>query len=142
MRRLLLALALLMTPSVATAREISGIDWQLLAIDQQVVGFDIVATFRIETDGTITGKAPCNRYGSVNGAALPALSLGGIRATRMACDRLAEEQAFLDALSVMTTATPEGSANLILTGPDGRSMEFVLDRMNSLTRCLTCPPKD
>lgn len=140
--RCLAPVLLAMTIGPASASDLVGIDWQLLAIDQEVVGFDIVATLRIEADGTITGKAPCNRYGSVNTATLPALSLGGIRATRMACDKLKEEQTFFDALSVMTGARVEGSRNLVLTGPDGRTMEFVLDRMNSLTICTTCPPKD
>jgi heat shock protein HslJ len=140
--RHLLALVLAVFPAMANAQDMTGLDWQLLAIDQEVVGFDIVATLRIEVDGTITGKAPCNSYGSRNTATLPALSIGGIRATRMACDKLKEEQTFFDALSVMTEARMEGAKNLVLTGPDGRMMEFVLDRMNSLTICTTCPPND
>ena len=136
-----LALAMTVVPGMVPAQTITGIDWQLLAIDGAVVGFDIVATLRIEADGTITGQAPCNTFGSKNQGTLPALSLGGIRATRMACDKLAEEQAFFDALSQMTTLAPDGSSNLILTGPGWQTMEFVTDRMNSLATCKTCKPK-
>jgi heat shock protein HslJ len=140
--RHLLALALTLIPAMATAQDMTGTDWQLLAIDGAVVGAEVTATFRIEADGTIHGKAPCNSYGSRNSATLPALSLAGIRATRMACARLKEEQLFFDRLSAMTSVAIEGTENLILTGPDGRSLEFVRDRMNGQARCLTCPPED
>lgn len=102
----------------------------------------VTASLRIEEDGTMTGKAPCNSWSTMNRASLPALDLGGIRATRMACDRLEDETAFFAALAAMTEARLEGRRNLILTGPEGRTMEFVLTRLNSLTRCLTCPPKE
>ncbi|MCU0828266.1 MAG: META domain-containing protein [Tabrizicola sp.] len=133
-------LAISMIP--AAADDLTGRDWQLLAIDGQVLDFDIIATLRIAKDGAFTGKAPCNSWGTQNRATLPALELRGIRATRRACDKLAEENAFFDALSVMTALRIEGRKNLIFSGPDGRTMEFVTDRMNSLTRCLTCPPNE
>ncbi|MGL4238772.1 META domain-containing protein [Tabrizicola sp.] len=139
MRRLLV-LALAMMPAMSTAQTITGKDWELLAIDG--VFFDAQATMRIEPDGSITGKAPCNSWGTGNAAELPELAIKGIRATRRACDKLAEEQAFFDALALMTSAKMDGSRNLILTGPDGRTMEFVTEVMNSMTVCKTCPPKD
>jgi heat shock protein HslJ len=141
MRRLL-ALALTLIPAMSTAQDMTETDWRLLAIDGVVVGYDVAATLRIGADGTIAGKAPCNSYSAANKGPLPTLSLGGIRATRMACDKLDQEQAFFDALSAMAEARMDGSRNLILTGPEGRSMEFVLDLMNSLTKCTTCPDAD
>ena len=140
MRRLstpALALVLSLIPAMAPAQPLTGIDWQLLAIDGVVT--DISATLRLEPDGGIAGAAPCNRWSTRNTASLPTLTLGGIRATRMACYRPAEEQQFFDTLSAMTRLEQDGSRNLVLTGPEGRSMEFVIDRMNSLTRCKTCP---
>lgn len=133
---LLLALSL----TQASADTLTGRDWQLLAIDGVVT--DAKATLRIEADGSIGGQAPCNRWSAMNRATLPALDLPGIRATRMACDRLAEEQAFFDALGRMTGLAMAGDRNLILTGDAGQSMEFVHDRMNSLITCKTCPPQD
>jgi heat shock protein HslJ len=133
MRRLLV-LARTLLPGMSPAQTITGIDWQLLAIDGVVT--DTRATLRIEADGTLAGAAPCNRWSSMNAATLPALELRGIRATRMACDKLDEEQAFFDALSQMTSMAPDGERNLVLTGPDGRSMEFVIER----TVCKTCKP--
>ena len=130
MRLFPLLVAFAMTACTAQAQDPSevpaGVEWQLLAIDGAVT--DTSATLRIEEDGTLAGAAPCNRWSSVNGAELPALELRGIRATRMACDKLDEEQAFFNALSLMTTLAPDGERNLVLTGPDGRSMEFVIER--------------
>ena len=138
MRRLALILTTALLPNLSLAQTPVGTDWQLLAIDGVVLDQSVTATLRIEADGRIGGKAPCNSWSSQNAAELPALSLKGIRATRMACDKLAEEQSFFDALSAMTEAALDGDKNLILTGPDGRSMEFVADRTNDT--CKSCPP--
>ncbi len=142
MRRLALGLMLAITALPASAADVTGTDWQLLAIDG--VFTDAPATLRIGADGTISGTAPCNGFSGTSQAALPALALTGLSATRRACDRLADETAFFEALTVMTEAKVAGlpRRNLILTGPDGRSMEFVTEVMNSLTRCLTCAAQD
>ncbi|NJS40457.1 MAG: META domain-containing protein [Rhodobacteraceae bacterium] len=136
----LLALFPLTTQAQTAEAQTAPIDWQLVAIDGVVT--DMRATLRLSDDGTISGQAPCNRWSAMNGETLPALNLAAIRATRMACDRLADEQLFFDTLAAMTRLTPEGSRNLVLTGPDGRSMEFVSDLMNSLTTCKTCTDSD
>jgi heat shock protein HslJ len=132
-----LALASCITP-VLSAEPIIGIDWQLLAIDGQVT--DTTATLRMDDAGNVSGRAPCNRWFATTAAPLPAFQLTGIGATRMACDDLAKEDAFFDALSDMQSAALDGDRNLILTAPDGRSMEFVQDRTYSLTVCKTCNP--
>ncbi|MBA3908717.1 MAG: META domain-containing protein [Rhodobacter sp.] len=134
------ALVLALFPSMAPAQTINGIDWQLLAIDGTAT--DTHATLRIEADGIITGDAPCNRWSTVNSATPPALQMRGIRATRMACDKLADERVFFEALSGMTALRPDGDSNLVLTGPDGRSMEFVRDIMSNPTTCKTCKADD
>jgi heat shock protein HslJ len=140
MRRFLaLALALALGPTIAAAQTFTGIYWELLAIDGKVI--DARATLRIDDDNVLAGAAPCNRWSASNRVPLPALQLGGIRSTRMACDKLAVETTFFDALAAMTEVKMDGTRNLILTGPDGRSMEFVREVMNSLTVCTTCPPK-
>lgn len=141
MRLLPLLAALAVTAcTTAQAQDPTGIEWELLAIDGQVV--DIPATLSVDGEGNVSGKAPCNRYTGRNQASLPDLKLGGVAATRMACDRLADEQVFFDALSAMTRLERLDDRTLVLTGPDGRSMEFADDLMNSLTRCTTCAPKD
>ena len=83
-------------------------------------------TLQIGDDSQISGAAACNRYSVTNRAELPALQLGPIRATRMACPWLAEEQAYFDALSRMTALRMEGGT-LVLTDPAGERLEFVPD---------------
>ncbi len=126
----LLALSLAMSPTNATAQDP---DWQLLAIDGKRV--EMSATLIVSDDG-LGGKAPCNSWAAANRAALPALSILGIRATRMACADLADEQLFFVTLTQMDRLDQTG-ANLILTGPGGRSMEFVTDSTDAA--CTTCP---
>jgi heat shock protein HslJ len=142
--RSLLSLALALLPMMTSAQTpdhpITGIDWQLLAIDGSLTSAS--ASLRIEADGAMSGKAPCNRWFTTNAATLPDLRFDGIGATRMACDQLTEEQAFFDTLSVMTYVQADGGSTLILTGPDGRSMEFVLDAADSQTLCKTCQTED
>lgn len=136
MSRLPLVLAFALGTLPALAQSVPVTDWQLLAIDGVLT--DIPATLSLTADGSLAGKAPCNNWSANNAATLPALALKGIRATRMACDRLVDEQRFFDALSAMTTLAFDGETNLILTAPDGRSLEFV----PQLTVCKTCAAKD
>lgn len=138
-----LILVIALAPAMVHAQTITGTiidtDWQLLAIDGQF--FEANVVLRIEEGGTVSGTAPCNHWSSTNAATLPTLDLKGIRATRMACDRLADEQAFFDALVTMDRLDLAGPKNLILTGPDGHSMEFSLASISSSPDCKTCPPK-
>ena len=135
MRRLALAACLATLPTIGFALsplvEIAALiqdrDWQLLAIDGAVVDQGFTASLRVDAEGAISGMAPCNSYGAQNTGDLPDFKPGPIRATRRACDRLADEQVFFDTLSIMEGAAIDGIDTLILTGPDGRSMEFVQD---------------
>lgn len=140
MRRLVLvSLVATLLPGMTMSQTLTDIDWTLLAIDGVVI--DAPASLRLSPSGEITGKAPCNGYGARNSAVLPALAVGPIRATKMACDKLAEEQAFFDALGQMTEVRLEGG-HLVLSNADGRTMEFVVDPVNSRTVCVTCPPDE
>ena len=132
------AVSFALSPLVEIAALIQDRDWQLLAIDGTVVDAGFTASLRIAADGAISGMAPCNSYGAQNTGSLPDFAPGPIRATRRACDRLADEQVYFDTLSIMQSAAIDGLDTLILTGPDGHSMEFVQDRQNSQTICKTC----
>lgn len=127
------ACALLALP--LQAEEIAAGEWQVLALDGSP--FPAEATFSLDPDGKVSGKAPCNRYFGQTRARLPALDLGALAATEMACPALADEALFLQALAAMTTATLQ-EGHLILTGADGRSIELVRDRSAGATACLTC----
>lgn len=132
--RLLPLLAALAVTACTTAQaqnpspDPTGVEWRLRAIDGQVVDFP--ATLTLAANGDVSGKAPCNSYGGQNRATFPDLNLPALRATRMACDRLADERVYFNALSAMTRVDQPDTRTLILTGPDGRSMEFA-DDLNS-----------
>ena len=138
MRRLLLTSCLLLTPLAVLAD--SGVSSrQLSAIDGQAVEASVLASLRIEADGTISGKAPCNSFAFRNKGTLPVVRLGAIDATRMACGTMAQEGAFFDTLAVVDLAALGGDQSLILTGPEGRSLKFVGNRTLDATVCTTCP---
>jgi heat shock protein HslJ len=120
--RALPALLLMVFPAMSQTEGLIGRDWHLVAIDGRP--FTAGATLRIEAGGAMSGKAPCNRWSAANRAELPKLSLGAIRSTRMACDRMLEEGAFFAALATMTDARLDRDDRLILTGPNGRTTEF------------------
>ena len=86
---------------------------------------DVRTTLQIGEDNHLFGAAACNRYSVTNRAALPALQLGPVLSTRMACPWLAEEQAYFKALSRMTTLVLDGERTLVLMNPDGGRMEFL-----------------
>ncbi len=139
MRFLSVFAALAMTAAcTADAQDPAGVDWELLAIDGRLV--NIPATLTIDSSGRVSGKAPCNRYSGQSTAALPDLKLDRVAATRMACDKLDKEQVFFDALTTMTRLAEMSESSLVLTGPDGRSMEFARGPITSQTRCTTCAP--
>lgn len=117
-----LAAALAMTACTAQTPDPTGVEWQLRAIDGQAV--DIPATIVFDAPNLISGKAPCNRYSGQNRATLPVLDVPGFAATKMACDRLDDEQVFFAALSAMTRLEALADGTLVLSGPDGRSMTF------------------
>lgn len=141
MKRLALATSILLSACISadvSAQSITDTEWQLLAIDGQIT--DMPAMLVFDTSGRVSGRAPCNRWFASNTATLPAVALSPIGATKMACDRLADEQTFFDALAGMQSAALDGDRNLILSGPDGRSMEFVPDLADGQTVCKTCAP--
>lgn len=94
--------------------------YALVSVDGNPVTY--AATIDLSTPGRVAGQAPCNRYfGAVEGT-LPAFRPTGIAATRMACDRLADEDAFFALLSAMTAAEV-GADRIVLTG-GGHEMVF------------------
>ena len=126
-----LALAACVTPALSED-EIAGVDWHLVGLEGQTV--DWVASLRIEGD-KLSGKAPCNRWFGTNSAALPAVAIQGIGATKMACPDLAAESAYFEALHAMQRAELD-LGHLYLIGPEGRVMEFARDPAEPCLSCL------
>lgn len=80
-------------------------DYQLLSMGGQDVEAAHV-TLLLEA-GRISGGGFCNRYNAAQSANLPALSIGPVASTRMACigDRMAQDGAYLQALEGATAAS-------------------------------------
>lgn len=97
--------------------------WMLVAIDGKPAAAR--ATIEVIEPGRIAGQGPCNRWFAGQTGALPDFRAEAIGATKMACPDMAAEAAFFEALQAMTRAEITGPVTLMLTGPEGRSMEFV-----------------
>ncbi len=85
--------------------------------------FTANATVAFPSQGQVRGQGPCNNWGATQTAPYPWFALGPIRASQRACDALADERAFFDALSQMTLAEVVGDV-LILSDPDLGEMLF------------------
>lgn len=127
MTRLSLALVLGLAAALPAGAETVpadylAIEWKLTAIDGAPFAAD--ASITLAEPGKIAGQGPCNRFfGSYSGT-LPEFRPEGIASTKMACPDMAAEAALFSALSGMTRAEVTGPATLMLTGPEGKSMEF------------------
>lgn len=126
-----LSLTACVTPALS-GDEIAGVDWHLVGLEGQEV--DWTASLRLDGD-KISGKAPCNRWFGTNAAALPAIAIEGIGATKMACPDLAAESAYFEALQAMQRAELDQD-HLFLIGPEGRIMEFAKGEDEPCLSCL------
>ncbi|MEL6168329.1 MAG: META domain-containing protein [Pseudomonadota bacterium] len=79
--------------------------------------FDARASVSFPGEGRIVVRGPCNMFEARIGVPYPWFSLDPVRTTRRACPELAQEAAFLAALSDMTLA--EVGPGLLLLSDDG-----------------------
>ncbi len=126
-----LALAACVTPALSDD-EIAGVDWHLVGLEGQEVEW--TASLRFDGD-KVSGKAPCNRWFGTNSAALPAIAIQAIGATKMACDHLDAEDAYFETLQAMQRVELD-QGHLFLIGPEGRIVEFALDPEEPCLSCL------
>ena len=87
--------------------------WTLTEIDGSHVTF--TATLDLSQPGKLTGQAPCNSYGGTLSAEGQKFIPGPILSTKMACDELADENLYLQALQMTESAVVAGDL-LTLTG--------------------------
>lgn len=73
----------------------------------------------------LRGHGPCNSFTAAITAPYPWFDLGPIEGTKRACPELAQERAFLKALTSMTLAEVQGET-LILSDEDNRLIVFRL----------------
>ena len=85
----------------AASGDIPG-DYRLIAVEGVAVSGS--PSLRIEKDGAVSGQGPCNRFSGQNQAKLPALDLGALATTRMACVAEQGEDAFFQALGAVDGA--------------------------------------
>lgn len=104
--------ALLLTAAPAMAADLTGV-WSLNALDGAPVAF--TATLDLSDPGKLTGRAPCNSYAGKLTTTGDAFTPGPILSTKMACDGLADENRYLQALQMVDTAAVAGD-HLTLTG--------------------------
>lgn len=128
MTRLTFACLIALLASPVAAQDVPSnylaIEWRLITIDGQP--FDAEARIDLSVPGQISGQGPCNRFFSSYDGTLPDFRPGAIGSTRLACQDLPAEAAFLSALSQMNRAeVVAGSDILMLTGPKGGSLEFI-----------------
>jgi heat shock protein HslJ len=95
--------------------------WVLQSLNTKTVPAKITLTF--PEKGQISGQAPCNHYSARQKAPLPWFEAGPIRATRRACDKLALEQSYFEALSSMTLIERKAGF-LLLTNEKDQSLLF------------------
>lgn len=125
--RFLLVLLVFLTLSACKVDETisgytdAGTEWTLVELDGKP--FKAHATIAFPSKGKVTGRGPCNTYGSSQTLPLPWFKLGPIMSTKMACAELKSEQVFFDALGAMSLAETLGNT-MIFSNDDGREMVF------------------
>jgi heat shock protein HslJ len=95
--------------------------WTLTEIDKKP--FPASATLSFGDEGSIGGRAPCNRYSASMTVPYPWFETGPILSTKMACPDLKAEYKFFNALEAMTLAEVLNDV-LILSTSEGREMVF------------------
>lgn len=99
--------------------QVTAGDYQLLSMGGQDVE-DMHVTLLL-AEGQISGAGFCNSYSGTQAAALPALDIGTIAATRRACvdDRMAMDKTYFDALAAADMASSaDGKLTITGAGPE------------------------
>ena len=105
----------------ATDAPLLGTTWRVVEIEGEPTDSGIETTLDIDAEGAVAGIGGCNRYfGTAEIGAEGGIAMGGVGATRMACDEatMAQETRFFAALE-RAASFVLGDAGLELAGPDG-----------------------
>lgn len=112
----LAALALLSLPATADGNPLAaliGTNWKLAALDGAPVDAKVTSTLVISAD-SIGGNGGCNTYGGNLAATPDGIAITQVFSTMMACDGLAQEQAFFAALEAADNfALVDGNLHLL-----------------------------
>lgn len=111
----LAALALLSLPATADGNPLAdliGTSWKLAALDGAPVDAKITSTLVVSD--SIGGNGGCNTYGGNLAATPDGIDISQVFSTMMACDGLAQEQAFFAALEAADSfAIVDGNLHLL-----------------------------
>ena len=106
---------------------IPGTSWQLMEINGEDIQTDIQTTLTFNEDGSVSGKAPVNRYSGVwHLAGVDGLTFSNVAATMLiSSDSFAvtTEQQYFEILNSITRYTVTDNS-LTLTDNSGHSLEF------------------
>ncbi|KRA40285.1 META domain-containing protein [Devosia sp. Root635] len=115
----LATLALLSIPAAADGdplADLIGTNWQLTALDGAPVDAEVTTTLVISADG-VGGNGGCNTYGGNLAPTPDGIAITQVFSTMMACDGLAQEQAFFAALEAADGFTlVNGNLHLLANG--------------------------
>ncbi len=99
-----------------------GTTWKLVELDG--APYAARATATLNSDGTISGQAPCNSFSATYSGHWPDISFNNTASTKMACPDLDQETAFFAAMRKVNHAEML-TDSMLLTGPDNTSLRFV-----------------
>ena len=104
---------------------LQGTEWTVVSIDDKPLVAGSKATLTFAPDGSLSGHASCNRFMSEYKLSGEGLAIASAAGTRMMCDEplMAQEQAFLAALSGTQGFSISADGALLLRTGDGRTIE-------------------
>lgn len=99
-----------------------GAPWTLAALDGQDAAMPRPATLQFNAEtGELTGSTGCNQMRGTYSASAPALDIGRVVTTKMAClGAMDAERAFLDALAATAAFRIDDRQLILLDGADNR----------------------
>lgn len=120
----LVATAAIAAPALAdgeaAAGELADTKWTLVSIDGSATDPAVITTLNI-TDAGVGGNGGCNTYGGKLVYTNDGIDISEVFSTMMACDGLAQEQAYFKALEAATRYTVT-SNTLSLTDEAGHAL--------------------
>ncbi|SOD85408.1 Heat shock protein HslJ [Streptomyces sp. Ag109_G2-15] len=118
-----LTLACASSQGAEAGQPVTGVDWRVDSLTAEGTTRHAPATahIRIGTDGLAAGNLGCNQFSAQATVQGDRITIGNVRATKMACDqaRMDFERAFARTLTTGTLTARTDDGKLTLTDGDG-----------------------
>lgn len=123
MRSILLFSLLLLAVAPATAASPLQGEWRVVELNGAQIAPGSQASLRFDSDGRVSGKGSCNRYGASYRVEKDRISFTPAMSTRMACapPLMAQESLFFSILQKADRWTLDGGV-LTITAADGSAI--------------------